>query len=92
MNTPPLIEKLLGPNWRTTVNGWISTLFIVWGAWQAMPDEVRYDLNKVAPMIIGVLFKLWQDTQLKDRQVSGTPGTGQIVGVKGEEPRPVQPL
>lgn len=87
----PLIERLLGPNYRTTVNGWISTAFVLWGVWQLIPESERYDLSKVGPVLLGAIFKLWQDTQLKDRQVSGTPATGQIVGVAGEEPRKVEP-
>ena len=86
-----LIEKLLGVNWRTTLRGIRTTASVLCGVWLTLPPEMLRDPRVWVPAVIAALLKTVGDANGKDRQVSGTPGTGTIVGTKGEEPRIIDP-
>lgn len=91
-----LIERIAGVNWRTTITGILTTLTVLYGAWIALPETTRTNPAVWIPAILAALFKTLQDVNGKDKQVSGTPATGQIVGPsETEKPRvidaPTQP-
>jgi hypothetical protein len=101
MDTPPLIERLLGPNWRTTLSGTMTAVMSGVAAIAALPYTMGGDALLIPPewkstvfrisAAAAVISKVWNAMSQKDRQVSGTPGTGQVVGIKNEEPRKVEP-
>ena len=92
MNAAPLIERILGANWRSTLFGFLTKVSASFTLWNALTPEQRADPAVIVPMVLTFLIGLLQDSNTKDKQVSGTPGTGQIVGTGGgEEPRRVEP-
>lgn len=91
MTNAPLIERIFGPNWRSTLYGFLTKVSFAWTAWNALPESARTDPNVFIPALLTFLTGMVQDANTKDKQVSGTPGTGQIVGAKGVEPRIVEP-
>ncbi|HEX2746994.1 MAG TPA: hypothetical protein VHM91_03260 [Verrucomicrobiales bacterium] len=79
------IEKLLGVNWRSTLTGILTTLTVLCGAWLALPEDTLANPRVWIPALLAALLKTLGDTNAKDRQVSGNPGTGFVVGPSPDE-------
>ena len=91
MKTP--WETIAGINWRTSLIGFCETIVVLGGAYMFLPESVRDNPLAITVALAGALLKTLKEAQTKDKQVTGTPGTGYIVGPKADEtPRYIAPL
>lgn len=96
----PLLERFFGPNWKVFFTGigegimWLLTALS--GASYQLGDVAMFIPPEwkakvfITSAIAAAILRIIQSGMVKSKNVSGTPGTGQIVGIKGEEPRQVQ--
>ncbi len=89
MKTP--WEILVGVNWRTSLIGLLETIVALGAAYALLPDSVRNDPLAITVALCVALLKTLKESQTKDKQVTGTPGTGYIVGTKNTDTRHIAP-
>jgi len=72
-------ENIAGINWRTSIIGFLETVVVLGGAYMFLPDSIRDNPIAITVALAGALLKTLKESQIKDKQVSGAPGTGYIV-------------
>lgn len=76
-----MLERLIGPNWKTTVSGIGAALFGLLTLLAALPYSLG-DIATIIPpewkgkiaalgLIAGTVLKIWNSTQQKDKNVTG---------------------
>ena len=60
------LAPLLGPNWRTTLSGVLSTVIALVAAYHAFPEEIRSDPKVYIPALIAALARIVQAHATKD--------------------------
>ncbi len=76
------LERLCGPNWRTSASGLVETGIIVATAILMLPAEIWNDWRAVSLAILAILSKTVKDFQTKDKAVSGNAAEGYTVAQK----------
>jgi hypothetical protein len=68
----PLIERIFGANWRTTISGLAATASAIIIALSVLPKETWQNPSVAIPAVLLVVAKTIQDFKTKDANVAGT--------------------